>query len=84
MNAKDAEAGVWYQHEKYGKVLCCGAISSDHFIGFVVREPVGGTALRYLMDENFITKSLNQSWGPEPEPLRPSLESPQRRTSTKQ
>ena len=71
IKAKDAEAGVWYQHEKYGKVLCCGRCGHGFNNGFVTRS--GGTSVEFLRDYHVVTKSLNQSWDAEPEtpPLRP-------------
>ena len=71
MDAKDAEAGVWYQHGKYGKVLCCGRRGLEYYNGFVTHD--GGTSVRFLRDLEVVTKSLIQSWEPEPEPspLRP-------------
>lgn len=72
MDVKDAEAGVWYQHEKYGKVLCCGSRDPEHYNGFVTHHGAG-TSLRFLRDDEVVTKSLIQSWDAEPEtpPLRP-------------
>ena len=63
MDAKDAEAGVWYQHGKYGKVLCCGRCGHGFYNGFVND---GGTNVKGLRDDEVVAKSLNQSWDPEP------------------
>ena len=65
MDAKDAIAGVWYQHNKYGKVLCCGRRGLEYFNGFVIHREYE-TSLRFLRDLEVVTKSLNQSWGDEP------------------
>ena len=69
MDAKDAEAGVWYQHNKYGTVLCCGSRGPGYLNGFVVRD--GETSVRFLRDYEVVTKSLIQSWDAEPEPPPP-------------
>jgi len=71
MDAKNAEAGVWYQHGEYGKVLCCGRRGPEYLSGFVVRAD--GTRVKFLPDDDVVTKSLIQSWDAEPEtpPLRP-------------
>lgn len=63
--AKYAEAGVWYQHEKYGKVLCCGRRGLEYYNGFVTHD--GGTSVRFLKNDEVFTKSLNQSWDEEPD-----------------
>jgi len=65
IQAKDAEAGVWYQHGKYGKVLCCGSRGDGYYNGFVTHYG-NGTSVKFLRDDEVVTKSLNQSWDEEP------------------
>jgi len=64
IKAKDAEAGVWYQHGKYGKVLCCGRRGLEYYNGFVTLD--SGAVVRFLLNDEVVTKSLNQSWDAEP------------------
>ena len=64
-----AVPGVWYQHEKWGKMLCCGTSNPQIWLNsFAIRNQAGRTRLKFIRGES-LTKSQVQSWEPEPDML---------------
>lgn len=65
INATEAKPGVWYDVEKYGKVLCATPFNAAYLTGFVYREPSGGACGKSRMIflyEQMISESAVQSW----------------------
>jgi len=59
--SQDAEAGKWYDHSIWGKMLCCGTTGGDWINAFAVRTNTGRTVLKYV-DNKRIKESESQSW----------------------
>ncbi len=59
--SQDAEAGKWYDHPVWGKVLCCGTTGGDWITAFAVRTDKGRTVMKYV-DNKVIKESEVQSW----------------------
>jgi hypothetical protein len=55
--------GRWYEHSRWGRVLCCGTADADVWLpAFAVRTNDKRTALKFIADsQNFLTP-CDQSW----------------------
>ena len=57
------EAGKWYQHERWGRVLCCGTGDPDEWVpAFAIRTDKNRTELRFLSDDTGLLSECEQSW----------------------
>ena len=61
IEAAFAKPGVWYESEKWGRVLCCGTSGGNWLMAFAVRIETGQTELRFLGEE-MLLRSEQQSW----------------------
>ena len=61
LHSQDAEAGKWYDHPVWGKVLCCGTTGGDWINSFAVRTSKGRTVMKYVHNKR-IKESQNQRW----------------------
>ncbi len=57
----DAEAGKWYEHPGWGRILCCGTTGGDWINAFAVRTAEGRTVMKYV-HERRLELSPTQAW----------------------
>ena len=59
--SENAEAGKWYDHPVWGRVLCCGTTGGDWVNAFAVRTDKGRTVMKYVHARR-LKLSPVQSW----------------------
>lgn len=59
----ECKAGRWYQHERWGRVLCCGTGNPEEWLpSFAIRTGNGRTELRFLSENTGLLSECEQSW----------------------
>jgi len=55
--------GRWYEHPRWGRVLCCGTAEADLWLpAFAVRTSDKRTSLKFIADRNNFLEQCSQSW----------------------
>ena len=55
--------GRWYEHPRWGRVLCCGTGDSEVWLpAFAVRDDEKRTKLKFMADTHNILSECDQSW----------------------